>query len=69
MKPQWQNLPYGMNGQFWDVNGVGRYVVRPERKGVRTWRAYLNSKSTSFTAIGGEKVKLMVERAVRSQQL
>jgi len=64
---EWKTLPYGMRGKHIDIPGIGRYVIRPESKGSRTWRAYLNSTRTQFSGIGEEPVRAMVERFIRSR--
>lgn len=63
MATQWEHFPYGQRGEFVDVDGLGRYAVRPEHKGSRTWRAYLNNKSTTYTGTR-DQVKAAVERVL-----
>lgn len=65
---KWQKAPYGINGWFTDVNGIGRYYIKREfARG--PWRAYLNNKSTTFTSRKLEDVQSMVERSVRAMEM
>lgn len=66
---RWEALPGGRRGEFVDVTGLGRYVVRPEAMRSKIWRAYLNNKRTTYSSGNPADVKKAVARAVSQHGL
>jgi hypothetical protein len=66
---QWESAPGGVrHGEFVDVPGIGRYLVRRVGKSSRDYRAQLNGKPTEFWGTAAQ-VKAMVQRFVEANRL
>jgi hypothetical protein len=63
----WERTPYRTGGWFVDVAGIGRYLIKRSRPGVREFVLMLNGQRTKYRGTADE-LKVIVARIVSARE-